>query len=290
MRRSKAATCRTDRSSEPSRRGFRPTRRSCRCHTSPSRSRRRSRRLGSTNRRSPISTRPTCGGAGAQCAGVRRIGWRRIPASLPRRSWPLRGSAASARCCSTAPCSALRRRRSRPTTAACSGPPCSRTTATASGACRRSYHQLIVPEAPLEDTGSGLAPTRDGWFVVNAKDALWRHRETRGERLPFEGAEDLFQHVGVSLYVLAPGEPMGMYHWEAGQEDFLVLAGEALLIVEGEERPLRRWDFVHCPPETKHIIVGAGPSPVSSSPSERRATSRTASGAVSTRYQDGWLP
>ena len=31
-----------------------------------------------------------------------------------------------------------------------------------------------------------------------------------------------------------------MYHWEADQEDFLVLAGEPLLIVEGEERALRR--------------------------------------------------
>ena len=54
---------------------------------------------------------------------------------------------------------------------------------------------------------------------------------------------------------------MGMYHWEADQEDFLVLSGEALLIVEGEERPLRRWDFVHCPVRTKHIIVGAGDGP-----------------------------
>jgi uncharacterized cupin superfamily protein len=53
---------------------------------------------------------------------------------------------------------------------------------------------------------------------------------------------------------------MAMYHWEADQEDFLVLAGEATLIVEGEERPLRAWDFVHCPPETKHVIVGAGDS------------------------------
>ena len=49
-----------------------------------------------------------------------------------------------------------------------------------------------------------------------------------------------------------------MYHWEADQEDFLILSGEGLLIVEGEERPLRQWDFVHCPPYTKHIIVGAG--------------------------------
>ena len=75
--------------------------------------------------------------------------------------------------------------------------------------------------------------------------------------MPFEG-ETEFPQLGVSLYVLGPGEPIGMYHWEADQEDFLVLSGEALLIVEGQERPLRQWDFVHCPPETKHIIVGAG--------------------------------
>ena len=61
--------------------------------------------------------------------------------------------------------------------------------------------------------------------------------------------------------MLGPGEPIGMYHWEANQEDFLVLSGEGLLIVEGEERPLRPWDFVHCPAETKHIIVGAGATP-----------------------------
>jgi glyoxylate utilization-related uncharacterized protein len=31
-----------------------------------------------------------------------------------------------------------------------------------------------------------------------------------------------------------------------------VLYGEALLLVEGQERPLRQWDFVHCPPETPY--------------------------------------
>jgi uncharacterized cupin superfamily protein len=118
----------------------------------------------------------------------------------------------------------------------------------------------VIPEAPLEETGSGLVPAGEGWFVLNARKARWRHRERRGERLPFEGQME-FPQVGVSLYVLAPGEPIGMYHWEAGQEDFLVLAGEALLIVEGEERPLRQWDFVHCPAETKHIVVGAGDAP-----------------------------
>ncbi|HEX7256074.1 MAG TPA: cupin domain-containing protein [Gaiellaceae bacterium] len=118
----------------------------------------------------------------------------------------------------------------------------------------------MVPEAPPDETESGLVATREGWFVLNAREARWHQAEGRGARLTFDG-ETSFPQVGINLYVLAPGEPMGMYHWEADQEDFLVLSGEALLIVEGEERPLRQWDFVHCPPDTKHIIVGAGDSP-----------------------------
>jgi uncharacterized cupin superfamily protein len=118
----------------------------------------------------------------------------------------------------------------------------------------------MVPEAPLEQTEAGLVPAAEGWFVLNARDGPWRHQNGRGERVRFEGETD-FPQVGVSLYVLAPGEQMAMYHWEANQEDFLVLSGEALLIVEGEERPLRQWDFVHCPPQTKHTIVGAGGGP-----------------------------
>jgi hypothetical protein len=31
--------------------------------------------------------------------------------------------------------------------------------------------------------------------------------------------------------------------------------------VEGEERPLEQWDFVHCPAWTKHVFVGAGKGP-----------------------------
>jgi uncharacterized cupin superfamily protein len=93
--------------------------------------------------------------------------------------------------------------------------------------------------------------------VLNARDARWRPSEGRGAFCVFEGETD-FPQVGVHLVALEPGEPMAMYHWEADQEDFLVVAGEALLIVEGEERPLRQWDFVHCPAGTKHVIVGAG--------------------------------
>jgi uncharacterized cupin superfamily protein len=103
-----------------------------------------------------------------------------------------------------------------------------------------------------------------GWFVVNLRDAEWRHAEGRGAVCvaldDFEDERRAAQ-LGVNPFVLEPGEAMAMYHWEADQEDFLVVSGEAVLIVEGEERPLRAWDFVHCPPLTKHVIVGAGKGP-----------------------------
>lgn len=121
----------------------------------------------------------------------------------------------------------------------------------------------MVREAALEKTEAGLVPSSGGWFVINAREARWINRPGRGHNLPFTGlteyeAETYFPQLGISLVVLDPGEPIGMYHWEADQEDFLVVSGQALLIVEGEERPLQQWDFVHCPPETKHMIIGAG--------------------------------
>jgi uncharacterized cupin superfamily protein len=118
----------------------------------------------------------------------------------------------------------------------------------------------VVPESRLDPTETGLVPHEDGWFVLNAREARWLHGERRGARLSFEGATE-FPQVGINLCVLMPGETIGLYHWESNQEDFLVLAGEALLLVEGEERPLRQWDFVHCPAATKHIILGAGDGP-----------------------------
>ena len=123
----------------------------------------------------------------------------------------------------------------------------------------------MVPEAELEQTDAGLVPASVGWFVLNARDARWFHRAGR-DSLPLTGcdefeAETYFPMLGMSLQVLSPGESNSMYHWETEQEDFLVLFGEALLIVEGQERPLRRWDFVHCPPETRHVFVGAGDGP-----------------------------
>ncbi len=118
----------------------------------------------------------------------------------------------------------------------------------------------MLPEAHLDPTQHGLLPTGDGWFVLNARDAQWFYGPGRSAIVELEGDGD-FSQFGVNLSVLEPGVPMAMYHWEADQEDFLVLSGEALLIVEGEERPLRQWDLVHCPAGTKHAIVGAGEAP-----------------------------
>jgi uncharacterized cupin superfamily protein len=107
-------------------------------------------------------------------------------------------------------------------------------------------------------------PDADRWYVLNLRDAEWRHADGRGAVCialdDFEG-ERQSQQLGVNAFVLEPGEPMAQYHWEADQEAFLVVSGEALLIVEGEERPLRMWDFVHSPPHTRHVIVGAGSGP-----------------------------
>jgi uncharacterized cupin superfamily protein len=97
------------------------------------------------------------------------------------------------------------------------------------------------------------------WFVRNLSDMKWWDRGPRGHVADLVGDDDA--QVGANLFVLEPGQPMSMYHWEADQEDFLVLSGEALLIVEDEERPLRQWDFFHCPAPVPHTIVGAGSGP-----------------------------
>jgi mannose-6-phosphate isomerase-like protein (cupin superfamily) len=121
----------------------------------------------------------------------------------------------------------------------------------------------MVAEAELTDTGAGMIPSTQGWFILNAKDARWNEKPGQGHSLPLTGeneyeAETFFPMLGMSLRIVEDVEPTTTYHWETDQEDFLVLAGEGVLIVEGEERPLRQWDFVHCPPGTKHAFAGAG--------------------------------
>ena len=118
----------------------------------------------------------------------------------------------------------------------------------------------MVGEAPLKETEHGRVAEGEGWFVLNARDAVWIDRGDRGVLCHFEQGQD-FPQLGVHIYVLWPEQPMSMYHWEADQEAFLVVSGEAVLVIEGEERQLRAWDFVHCPPKTKHVIIGAGSGP-----------------------------
>ena len=124
-----------------------------------------------------------------------------------------------------------------------------------------------MPEATLAEAASGLVPASEGWFVVNVADSARVTNDAFGARSSFEAngpalrqspqlEEHHFAQLGLTLQVLEPGKPSGLYHAESAQEDFLVLAGECLLLIEGEERRLRAWDFVHCPPGTGHGFVG----------------------------------
>jgi uncharacterized cupin superfamily protein len=130
----------------------------------------------------------------------------------------------------------------------------------------------MVEEARLVQVDTGLAPATDGWFVVNVREAAWLTNDAFGARCVFEADTRVvrdrpelevrkFADLGFTLAVIEPGQPSGLYHAESNQEDFLVLAGECLLLVEGEERQLRAWDFVHCPSGTEHVFVGAGDGP-----------------------------
>jgi len=119
----------------------------------------------------------------------------------------------------------------------------------------------MVEEARLEETPGGLAPASEGWFVVNVRDGRWVTNEVLGDAFIVEGDNVSFAQIGFTLGVLQPGQAGGRDHHESDQEDFLVLAGECLLLIEEEERPLKAWDFVHCPSGTDHSFVGVGSGP-----------------------------
>jgi uncharacterized cupin superfamily protein len=118
-----------------------------------------------------------------------------------------------------------------------------------------------MSETPLERGDSGLVPAGDGWFVLNVADADWKTgvfgSYTTFERKSEDGPRT-FEQMGMNVSHLAPGQPLCRYHGEENQEAFLVLKGEAVLIVEEQERQLRAWDLVHTPPWADHVIVGAG--------------------------------
>jgi uncharacterized cupin superfamily protein len=171
----------------------------------------------------------------------------------------------------------------------------------------------VVPEASLRKADGGLVPEREGWFVLNAREALWREGDF-GAYARFEG-DTRFPQLGIYVRVLQSGQPSCMYHREGNQENFLVLGGECLLLVQREERRLRAWDFVHCPAWTEHVLIGAGDGPCAILAVGARASrdvvyprvdvalrhragaeQETSEGAyesfaddVDTPYRDGWL-
>lgn len=113
-------------------------------------------------------------------------------------------------------------------------------------------------EARVDDTEHGKVPADDGWWILNVAEMAWQTVDaTMGTWCVFESPNAPSKTLGIGMHVLPPGHTPGMYHWESDQEGFLVLSGECLLLVEGEERRMRRWDYFHCPPGTAHITVGA---------------------------------
>jgi uncharacterized cupin superfamily protein len=100
-------------------------------------------------------------------------------------------------------------------------------------------------------------------FIVNVADVQARGhpRERYSTSIEFELGRDAFRDTGINIQVMQPGQPTGRYHSEPVQEDFLVLYGECIVILDGEERSMRQWDFLHCPADIDHVIVGAGDGP-----------------------------
>jgi quercetin dioxygenase-like cupin family protein len=118
-----------------------------------------------------------------------------------------------------------------------------------------------IAEARIDDTPTGKQPADDGWWILNLEEIGWSTVPGGGTWCVFESPAAKSPLLGIGVHILPPGETPGMYHAENNQEGFLVLSGECLAIVEGEERRMRAWDYLHCPPGTAHITIGAGDEP-----------------------------
>ena len=116
-------------------------------------------------------------------------------------------------------------------------------------------------EARIDDTEAGRVPADDGWWILNLDEIAWNTIPGTGTWCVLESPNAPSKTLGIGVHVLPPGETPGMYHRESDQEGFLVIAGECLAIVEGQERHMRTWDYLHCPPNTDHITIGTGDRP-----------------------------
>jgi uncharacterized cupin superfamily protein len=119
----------------------------------------------------------------------------------------------------------------------------------------------MVREATIEETETGRVPAEDGWFILNLGDIGWETVPGGGTWCSFEAPSAPSPLLGIGVHILPPGEAPGFYHAESNQEGFLVLSGECVAIVEGQERRMGPWDYLHCPPGTAHITIGAGDQP-----------------------------
>lgn len=117
-------------------------------------------------------------------------------------------------------------------------------------------------EAAIEETPEGRVARGEGWFILNLGEMAWRTAGF-GTSCSFNAPTNDPDEpgIGVHVHVLRPGEANGYYHAEEAQEGFLVLSGECIAVVEGQERRMRQWDYLHSPPGTAHITVGAGAGP-----------------------------
>ena len=146
-----------------------------------------------------------------------------------------------------------------------------------------------MQEAQIEDIADGHVPVDGGWFILNLGEMAWETVPGFGTWRGFDppDADPSQPGIGVHVHVLQPGEAPGYYHAEEAQEGFIVLSGECVAIVEGQERRMRRWDYLHSPPGTGHITVGAGDEPCAilmfGSPDPRRKVAWIADGTAA-RY------
>jgi hypothetical protein len=122
----------------------------------------------------------------------------------------------------------------------------------------------MVPESQLEKTEHGLVSKGEGWFVLNKRDAVWRHVDGRGASASLAPISKASGNSSSSASIRScsgSGRTDGHVPLEGRSGGLPRGVGEAVLIIEGEERQLRAWDFVHCPPNTKRVIGGAGSGP-----------------------------
>jgi uncharacterized cupin superfamily protein len=133
--------------------------------------------------------------------------------------------------------------------------------ATAAAAAAVADSVPPVQEATVKDTETGKTVEGEGWFILNLDEATWDSNPDHGVWCAFEATDARFPQYGVNVHIVMPGQPNARYHSESDQEGFLVLAGECVAVVEGRERRMRQWDYLHCPAGTKHILIGAGDGP-----------------------------